>query len=70
LLKKRTSFTVYRLLTKENKLTFSACGGKQTEVCRFRFPLAANKLELSFSVSFVFRVHIYAAVSKGKRKPT
>ncbi len=37
LLKQQQSITVYRLLTKENKLPFSlsACS-KQTEFCRFR----------------------------------
>ncbi len=36
LLKKQTSITVHRLLTKENKLPFSICR-KQTEVVIFRF---------------------------------
>jgi hypothetical protein len=34
----------YGLLTKENKLPFSvSVHSKQTEVCSFRFPFAANK---------------------------
>jgi hypothetical protein len=34
-------------------------GSKQTEVCHFRFPFAANKWKLPFSVSFIFRKYIY-----------
>jgi hypothetical protein len=46
-------------------------GSKQTEVCHFRFPFAANKWKLPFSVSFIFRkyIYIYAAVSNRKQKP-
>jgi hypothetical protein len=48
---------VYNLLTKENKLPFpvSSCI-KQTEVCHFCFPFAANKWNLPFSVSSVLLV--------------
>jgi hypothetical protein len=39
----------YRLLTKENKLPFSvSVGSKQTEICRFHFPLAQTKGNASF----------------------
>jgi hypothetical protein len=81
LLKKQSSIAVYRLPTKKNKLLFSvSVCSKQIEVYCFRFPFAANKRKLPFSLSFVFRigiymlpfkltVYIYAAVSNGKRKP-
>jgi hypothetical protein len=40
----------------ENKLPFSvSVGSKQTEVCHFRFSVAANKRKLPFSVSSAFR---------------
>jgi hypothetical protein len=52
--------TIYHLPTKENKLPFyvSVCS-KQTKVCRFCFPFAANNWKLLFSVSFVFHKYIY-----------
>ncbi len=56
LLQQETSITVYRLLTKENKLPFSVCR-KQTEVCCPLFPFAANKQKLPLSVSSVFHRH-------------
>jgi hypothetical protein len=57
LLKRQSSITVNRSLTIENKLPFSvSVCSKQTEVCRFRFPFAANKRKLPFSVSSVFRL--------------
>jgi hypothetical protein len=51
LLKQQSLITVDRLPTKENRLPFlvSICS-QQTEVCRFRFPFAANKQKLLFSV--------------------
>jgi hypothetical protein len=56
LMKQETSITVYRLLTKENKLPFSVCR-KQTEVCCPLFSFAANKQKLPLSVSSVFHRH-------------
>jgi hypothetical protein len=50
-----SSFTICRLPTKENKLPFSVFS-KQMYVCRFRFPFAANKRKLPFSVSPFFCV--------------
>jgi hypothetical protein len=45
------------LMTKENKLLFSvSVSSKQTEVCSFRFPFAANKQKLLFSVSPLFHL--------------
>jgi hypothetical protein len=42
---------------KKNKLPFpDSVSSKQMEVCRFRFPFAANKRKLPFSVSSVFRL--------------
>ncbi len=55
LLKQQSSITVFRLLTKENKLLFFVCS-KQMEVCRFRFPFPTNKQKLPFSISSVFRL--------------
>ncbi len=44
----------FRLPTKANKFLFSvSVFSKQTEVCHFPFPLAANKLNMPFTVSFV-----------------
>jgi hypothetical protein len=58
LLKQQTLITVYRLPTKVSKLTFSVCR-HQTEVCRFRFPFAANKWKLPFSVSSFCCMYVY-----------
>jgi hypothetical protein len=55
LLKQQSSITIYRLSTKENKLPFSvSIFRKEMEVYHFRFPFAANKWKLPFSVSSVF----------------
>ncbi len=45
------SITIYRLPTKEDKLSFS--------IFHFRFPFAANKRKLPFSVSSVFHIYIW-----------
>jgi hypothetical protein len=42
---------------RKQRFRFSVCRN-QTEVCRFRFPFAANKWKLFFSVSFVFRFRL------------
>ncbi len=49
LLKQQSSITAYHLPTKENKLPFFIfiCS-KQTEVCHFHFPFAANRQKLRF----------------------
>jgi hypothetical protein len=54
LLKQQLSTTVYRLLTKKNKLPFSVfvCS-KQTDVSSFVFPFAANKWKSPFSISSI-----------------
>jgi hypothetical protein len=58
-MKQQSSILVYRLQTKENKLPFSlSVCSKQTEVCRFHFPFAANIRKLSFSIY----TYIYDAV--------
>jgi hypothetical protein len=57
LLKQQTSITVYRLSMKGNKLPFSVCR-TQTEVCSFRFPYAANRRKLPFSVSSVICIYV------------
>ncbi len=71
---------VYCLLTRENKLPFSAsfCS-KQTDVCCFHFPFASNKQKLQFpSVPFqdIYkeneRIYIYMLpfhMENGKKKP-
>jgi hypothetical protein len=58
LLNQKSSITVYRWPTQENKLSFSvSVCSKHMEVCRFRFfPFAANKRKLPFSASSVFRL--------------
>jgi hypothetical protein len=48
---KQPVFTVYRLPTKENNHLFSASFIRRPTVRRFRFPLAANKRKLPFSLS-------------------
>jgi hypothetical protein len=49
--------TVYRLPTKENKLSFSvSVCSKQKEACRFHFPFAENKREVDVSINSVFRL--------------
>jgi hypothetical protein len=40
---------------------FKVCR-KQTEICRFCFPFAANKRKLTFSVGSVFRSEMYKHV--------
>jgi hypothetical protein len=55
LLKQQLSITIYRLLTKENKILFSiSVCGKQKEVCCFCFLFVANKQKLPFSISSTF----------------
>jgi hypothetical protein len=51
----QTSITVDRLPTNEYKLPFPFCR-KQADVCRIRFPFAANKWKLPFSVSSIFNI--------------
>jgi hypothetical protein len=58
LLTQQTSFTIYRLLTKENKLPFSICR-KQWDDCRFHFTFPSNKRKLPFPISFVFCLYLY-----------
>ncbi len=53
LLIQQTLITVYRLPTRENNLPFFVCR-KETEVCRFRFPVCSKQIEVG-----VFRIYIY-----------
>ncbi len=55
MLKQKTSITVDRLPTEENKRLFSVfvCS-KEIEVCHCCFPFAENKQKLPFFVSSVF----------------
>ncbi len=64
LLTQQTSFTVYLLPTKENKLAFSVsvcC--KQTEVCRFPYMNT-----YTFTCTYIY-IYIYTAVSSEKPEP-
>jgi hypothetical protein len=62
----------FRLPTKENKLLFSVfVYSKQTEVCHFLFPFAANIQKLPFSATSIFCTftYIYATISNGNGSP-
>jgi hypothetical protein len=83
LLKQQLPITVYCFPSKEKKLPFSiSVCSKQTEVCRFCFPFAANKRKYPCSASSFFMcmcvceflcVYIYLdllfQIENGKRKP-
>jgi hypothetical protein len=49
----KTAIVNYRLSFAAFPFSVSVCS-KQTEVCRFRFPFAANKRKSPVSVSYVF----------------
>ncbi len=69
MLKKQTSFIIYRLPTKENKLLFFVSSFFRIYIYLYIYIYILKKQHMCIYIYTHINIYMYAAISNGKQKP-